>query len=133
MKNEQIRPTVLAVDPATHAEILEQYRIWCEARQEWLRLFVLDGNSDANTPDMVEADNRERSSYQEIIRLISVCPMTPPVTAIMAHLLWDTLGPSVTKDDPEYADQLEIDENRILIGTWQVATGLEGEPRAISL
>ncbi|ARE38324.1 hypothetical protein RGUI_0183 [Rhodovulum sp. P5] len=112
---------------ASEDPILPLYREWVQARKDWYALADLPGNEDWDSPETIEAQDREDRAFW------ALCDLTPcsmEGVAALAHVLWVLDGPSVVPTHPEYADQCAWPENRLLAAIWRAGSGQTGLPGA---
>ncbi|TCP39799.1 hypothetical protein [Rhodovulum marinum] len=105
--------------------ILPLYRQWVQARKDWHKYADLPGNEHWNMPESIEAADREDRAFYAMLELT---PCSMEGIAALAHVLWDLDGPSVVPEHPEYAEQCERTENKLVRAIWRSASGETGLP-----
>lgn len=110
----------MAEDP-----ILTHYRDWLAARAEWYSYADLPGHEHWDTPEMLAAQDAEDVALEA---MMATKPTTFEGVAALAHAIWVWKGVTLKEDHPEYPDQCDMIENRLLIALWRAASGREDFP-----
>lgn len=105
--------------------ILEHYREWLSAKNEWERLSNIPGNEDWDWPESIEAEKRGDAALAAIIELT---PSSLEGIAAMAHILWYLEGPEFRAGTPDHDEELTWKGNRAMLAIWRAASGKAGTP-----
>lgn len=98
--------------------ILAPYRLWCEARNEWLA-------APEEGPESEEASDRETAALRA---MLDTAPAAPAGVAALAHLLWSLVGPSAIPGTEEFEESCDEASNRAIAALWRFGSGREGLP-----
>lgn len=116
-------PAAMAFPAVAQPEdpILPVYREWCAARNEWKRLSHMPGNGNWDLPEALAAEARWFAAQAQIADMV---PTSLPGIAAQAHVLWSIIGPESLEGTASYAEELELEEVKLINGIRQAA----GEP-----
>ncbi|NDV52154.1 hypothetical protein [Salipiger sp. PrR003] len=107
----------------TEDPILPHYRAWLAAREDWRRASMVPGNEDFDSPESLDADEREFAAED---RMLDTVPTSKEGLAAVAHLMWVHLGPAALKGSENYEDQFNALPARMARAIWAFAT--DGAP-----
>lgn len=119
-------PALRGVEPED--PILPLYREWLAARAEWLAADLAaerEGRIDNLCPIVRAAEDREYAALDEMCGLK---PVSLSGIAALAHALWVCGGPSLLEGTPDWEEECETWENRLIASIWRGASGQEGLP-----
>jgi hypothetical protein len=124
MPNERVRANSETVS-VTQDPIIPLYQEWCRARRDWLAMADKPGNEDWDHPESKAAEARWDAAFDAMLKLT---PASLPGIAAFAHVLWSLVGPSSAEDTPDFEEECELPECKLLAGIWRGAGGASPIP-----
>ncbi len=109
-----------AADP-----VMPLYRQWDDARKDWHRWADFPGNGNWDMPESKAAESRQAAAFKEMIEMT---PTSMAGIAALAHVLWDTDGPSVVPECEGYQAQADTPGCKLMLAIWRAASGEQGPP-----
>lgn len=123
-----IAATTLAA-PALAGEaedpILPYYREWIAATREWLSYAELPGNGNWDMPASRAAAARIDAAF---FAMIEMTPVSMAGIAALAHVIWDSEGPSGFHDSSKFVEECAEPGNKLMLAIWRAASGESGLP-----
>ncbi|WP_424989717.1 hypothetical protein [Fluviibacterium sp. S390] len=110
-----------------HAEdpVVPHFRQWVASRKELLRLIVLPGNGNFDTPECLAV---EQQGWAAEAKVASLTATSLQGIAAQTCLAWDHFGPQLT-DKAEAAKYVERDlGTQSIASIWRAVTGEDGFP-----
>jgi MoxR-like ATPase len=104
---------------------LFHYRQWIEARAEWRRLIEMPEHDDWETP---ETKAQETIEYEAFERMAETIPTSQEGFAALSTVIWEWHGPTERREIPEYQEQVNRSENRILLNLYRALSGEKAVP-----